>query len=432
MNKNLFEYRVFCNTENDYVTSWGEHPPKSCPNDGTHSIDTSNVVVVSRAPENIFPMTSFEELRVAERTGIIELKSVFGKSPIRDIYTETGTATITNEVGDGEYKLEVLGTNDVAILRSAERGRYVAGLQGEMCIGARLPLALSGEQKVMIGLFDDNNGFYFEYTADGMYAVVLRAGVESRISRNDFNVDKFDGTGPSKYNLQEVDGIIYTIRFSWYGYGNIEFRLNTSNADDRQSSWLGHVYNPLSQISVKTPNLPLTVKLVNNNTNSPVHMFVAGRTYALLGKYIPITRINAAYRFNISISSTTAFIYMLGIRRKNNFYGNPLTGFSADVYASQDVIVQFRVQATLTNPSFTTPNDTNASDTSVEVDFSASAFANGRPIWTGLVSGSRTSSASTLDIQYNLSESDILVVLAKAVSATNGSANVCFRWREEW
>lgn len=42
----IYQYRLWCNTENAYVTVWGEEPPTTCPHDTTHSIDLSSIVVV--------------------------------------------------------------------------------------------------------------------------------------------------------------------------------------------------------------------------------------------------------------------------------------------------------------------------------------------------------------------------------------------------
>lgn len=431
MNRDVNEYRVFCNTENKYVYTWSDRAPVSCPNNGSHTIDLTKVSSVGKLPLTVFPTTSFEELRVAERTTIIELKSVFGKSSLRDVYVETGTATITNNVGDAEYNLKVIGANDEAWLRSAERGRYVAGLQGEVGIACRLPEALTGNQTLKIGLFDETNGFYFMHSSNVMSAVVLRDGTANVIPMTSFNVDKFDGTGPSRYVLDPTDGIIYTIRFSWYGYGNIEFRLNTTNAELKQSSWLGHIYNPQAQTSVKTPNLPISIRLQNNGTVATRSSFVAGRQYSLLGKYDPITRVNSAYRTGISVNSSTTFVHIVSIRRKTGYLGNPIKAFSVDAIATSDVILQIRTQCTLTGPSWVAPNDTNASDTAIECDTTSSAVTGGKPIWTGLLGGTR-GVTSRLEIDFDLPEYDTLTLVAKSVTGGNNVMSCVFRWTEGW
>lgn len=431
MNKDIDQYRVFCTTENKYVYTYSDRRPISCPNNGAHTIDSTTIASVGKLPLTVFPTTSFEEIRTAERTPIIELKSIFGKSSFRDIFIETG-GTITNNVGDSEFRLQVNGANDEVWIRSAERGQYVAGLQGETGIAVRLGSNLVGNQTLNIGLFDDSNGFYYEYTSNGLSAVLLRDNVTNVIPLSSFNVDKFDGSGPSKYVLDPTDGIIYTIRFSWYGYGNVEFRLNTTNSELKQSSWLGHIYNPYATTSVKNPNLPISVRLRNNGTVSSGTAFVAGRQYSLLGKYLPITRETATYRLTINVNSPANFTPLIAVRRKVGYLGVPVKAFAVDALCTADLVLQLRTQATLTNPSWTTPLDTNANDTATEVDVASTAISGGKPIWTALVGGNNRGSGARLEIAYDLPEFDTLCLIAKSVTGGNNTVSVIFRWTEGW
>jgi len=422
-------YNVYCSNEDKYNSVWSKRTPTHCPVNQVHSIDMSKTFIDDQLPIPHIPVSSFDEVRVSERTGVIELKSIYGKSTLRDRYV----GNVSNDLGDAEYKLSIETSNDVSGLRSAERGRYVAGLQGEVGIAMRLGQYLSNDQELRIGLFDESNGFYFLYNSNGINTAIRRDTVETITERSNFNVDTMDGTGPSRYLLNPLDGLIYTIRFSWYGYGNIEFRINATNKESEQSTWLANVYNPLSQTSVKTPNLPINVELRNNSTLTPAHAFVAGRQYALLGKYLPIVRVNSSYRTNVTVPSTTVWTPIISIRRKQGYLGNSIKAFAMDIVTTQDLYVQIRVGGALTGPSWGAPRYTEATDTSVEVDQSASAITGGKPVWCSLVSGDRQSAMTgNLEVSFDLSEYDILTIAALGVSATNGAASFVFRWTEEW
>lgn len=41
--KTLYKYRIWCNTENTYVTKWSEIALTTCPNNNGHSVNTSLV-----------------------------------------------------------------------------------------------------------------------------------------------------------------------------------------------------------------------------------------------------------------------------------------------------------------------------------------------------------------------------------------------------
>lgn len=429
-------YRLFCQTESTYVYTWATSIPSTCPNNNQHTIDSNSIVQVDSVSENLntisnLPLTSFNELRVAERTKVVELKSIFGKSNLRDIYIETGTGTITNNLGDDTYALQVSDADDVARLQSAERGRYVAGLQGEVGIAARLPSSLTGNQSIKIGLFDDSNGLYFKYTSSGLNVSILRDGVETNIPRDDWNVDKMDGTGPSGINLTITNGLIWKIIFSWYGFGAINYYINTTHPITKvHNNYLVHVHDPATNTSIKNPNLPLSVELANNGTVATTTCNVSGRQYSLLGKYDAITRINSHYRVGRAVNSTVNFLPIISIRRKQGYLGNPVSALETDFGTNQDLFVQIRVNNTLTGASFGNVTDTSPNDTAVEVDTTATALTGGIPIWTGLVSG--TSRFGSLNINYDLSEYQILTLCARGVTSQNGTANCVLRWTEEW
>ncbi len=266
-----------------------------------------------------------------------------------------------------------------------------------------------------------------------MYTCILRDGVETATHQSSWTNDPMDGSGPSRLNLDYTRGIIFLIQFTWYGFGNILFKFNTSANGNIQNSWLAHTYSPQGMTSVKNPNLPITVAISAGGTaSSPTSVYVAGRQYSLLGKYEPITRINAAYRFSRAINSTSTFLPIMSIQRKTGFLGTPVRAIQCDFLATTDQLVQLRINTVLTGANFVNPAETNPNDTAVQVDQSATAVTGGIPIWMGVITGDAKSVASSLNIAYNLTEYQILTVCSRALSATNGSLGIVIRWTEEW
>lgn len=439
----LNKWRIYCNTETTWITKWETSditPDVLCFNDSGHSVNINSLSItdtVAPTDTNIrnLSLTSFDELRVAERTRIFEIKSIFGKSEFRDIYTTEDGGTITNDIGDATYALAVSNTNGRALLQSAERGRYVAGLQAETGIAAILPQqTLAGNQFCKIGLYDDANGMYFKYTSAGLAVAILRDSVENVIERTSWNIDKLDGTGPSKHVLNFADGMIFKILFTWYGFGSINFYINITNSTTNvQSGHLIHTYKPGSTTSVKNPNLPIRVELDNNGTSGALSMQVAGRQYSLLGKYDPIIRIASHYTTSTSISSIANFIPIISIRRKTGYLGTPIKILSFDIISSSNIFIQVRTMTSLTGAVFGNISDTASADTAMEADTTATVVTGGKPIYTALTTGdNKSSNISTVDINYNLTEYSIITLCAKGVSAINGSVTAVLRWTEEW
>lgn len=76
------------------------------------------------------PNSQFDDLVNTERQVIVELKSVYGLSELRDVVTETGDGSVTNN--GTEYVLATgAAAASVANLDSAEKGRYVPGYAGQ-------------------------------------------------------------------------------------------------------------------------------------------------------------------------------------------------------------------------------------------------------------------------------------------------------------
>ena len=48
----VYNYRLFCCTENQFVFSWGQTTPTTCPNNNQHTIDSTSVVIVDSKDSN--------------------------------------------------------------------------------------------------------------------------------------------------------------------------------------------------------------------------------------------------------------------------------------------------------------------------------------------------------------------------------------------
>ena len=77
------------------------------------------------------------------------------------------------------------------------------------------------------GMFDDKNGFYFMQD-DGVMGVGIRSNVsgsvqEIFIPQTDWNIDKADGTGRSKMDLDVTKDNIYWIDVQWLGAGRVRY-----------------------------------------------------------------------------------------------------------------------------------------------------------------------------------------------------------------
>ena len=291
------KYRVRCVTEDTNVFAWGAREPTECPNDASHTIDSSLTVAVdSVSSESVnvsnLPLTSFDRVMCAEETVLIDIKPGMGLSRLRDeVSIQSSGASITNEIGEAEFKLQVASAGESCQMRTIERGPYVSGLCAEVGIGGHLANMPVGDQVLRFGAFDDQNGYAFEINAGGLAVLVIKDGAEAhRCGIKDFNLDTMDGQGPSRLALNPLRGYVWCIRWSWYGYGAVEFAVVTENIDMEQHVVPMHRHYTKVRASISTPNLPITVQMKSGTTTAPFAAYVTGRKFSLLGKYTPTDR----------------------------------------------------------------------------------------------------------------------------------------------
>lgn len=386
--------------------------------------------------------SQFGESLVVERTPIIQLNSAFGvNEPLRDRLTLTGSASsddVNGTLTTGEIQLSTgAGRDSVAQLQSSEVGRYIPGFSAELGIGIRVPTAPTGEQELRFGgiTSDDNNGFYFLYDATGIACVRLRNGTETLYRQTDWNIDKLDGNGLSGITLDATRGKVYQVDWTWYGYGQIVFSV-LGVINNRQN------FVPVHQISsqkdyigtsVTDPSLRVTVEAKNNDTAQNIDIFVGGRQYSVIGRYIPKYRYTGDVRVT-SVSTTR--LPLISFRHKTAFRNRSvkLLGYSISNRGNDPAYIEIVLGGTLTGASWGTPNDYNAADTALESDTSATAISGGNVVYAGDIAPAGQGSAVAFagqDIDLDLPEEVEVTLCATSFSGSNNIVSG-FRMKEEW
>ena len=394
--------------------------------------------------ENVGPNVSsqFNELKVAQRTPVIELKSVYGLSELRDIVETTGSGTVTNTTV--EYQVSVTtGASDSATLDSAERGRYMPGYAGQSGIGVRIPEPAATDQVFRWGMFDDENGaFYGQNVTDGIFIAIRRSGTDLIIPQTSWNVDSLDGSGPSGITLDLSLGNIFQINFTWYGYGVVEFNIVLQNPVNlAQEVITVHRYRPANETSFTDPNLPLRAQIVNSGVTAAKNIFVGGRQYSIIGKFDPAFRITSERR---SLSVNTTGRPMISFQRKQVFpagSGRPnsvsvkLEGI--DIVTSEDVFYQVIIGGTLNTAFVNFPTATTnipVNETALMVNSTATTITGGEVVFQGVAAGGRESvrdlaTADLLDFEL---PDDQIVSLVIGSFGVSSSVSTVFRVTEEW
>jgi hypothetical protein len=425
------KYRIYCNTESSNVYQWSSYPPTVCPNASNHTIDSNSVIIVDKIESSSVNISNlscdtYQNLKVVQKTPVIDLKSFFGVSLLKNIITTVGNASVSNspENNESEFTINCTGSNDSIVFRSAERGRYIGGLSCEMGIALRLNNNnLTNNQILKWGYFDNNNGFYFKLTNNNFSVCILNNNIETQINRQDFNIDKMDGNGISKYNLDFIKGNIFKIDFSWYGYGIVKFSVvGLTNSEQQKLPF--HIYQTVGTTSVKTPNLPISVSLNNNGTVANTNVYIAGRQFSIMGIFTPFAREAFFYRYKVAISHET-FIPIFSIKKKLHYEGCTVTIKNIEVKSNVDCIIKIIYNGTLLNSDF----NNSQYESNVECDYSSTNITGGILVYSSII---HANNITNKDITFPLHLIDEipLTIITKSLTGDNGDISVSLSWDE--
>ena len=308
-----------------------------------------------------------------------------------DIWDEeiTGTASSAINTYYGMLEMSVGGNAGDELVRQTRRVvRYVPGRQSEVSMSVIFGTPVTGIRR-RLGLFDDVNGAYFEDGGDGTYYVVCRrntAGgvVEERVSREDWNVDRLDGTGPSGITADPTAIQLIVIEYEWYGAGQVEFKflINNNAYSVHQFDHANRTTEPWSG----PPFLPVRTELTNVAGTAGTHKFTVG-SYSTLseGTLGPLgVDSNAASPITgRTLQSANTFYPVLSIRLKSSRINGVVlpTDFQAATLDNTQIFYRLVLNAELTGANW----QSVSTDGFVEYDVSATAQTNGRILNTGFL-----------------------------------------------
>mgnify|MGYP003656794422 CR=1 FL=1 len=139
--------------------------------------------------------------------------------------------------------------------------------------------------------------------------------------------------------------------------------------------------------------------------------------------YNPNVRNTGQYRVLQGSITSAAFVPLITFRRKSAYESTSVKARHYTLISDQALIVQVRLNGSLTGASYITPSDYTAQETAVEADISATAITGGDIIDDDIMSGgaaaNRSSDAKTYGtVSFDFKGVQPLTLCAKAVSTT--------------
>ena len=380
------------------------------------------------------PKTQTGDLRVAESISGIDLPSFYGVSDLRNLSTITGSASAVVEAGELKISTTASGS-DAIVIDSAGKVRLNAGTQASVGMTGRRAVAPTGNQVYRVGPFDDDNGFGIGEDATGAFTFDRSGGVETKVYQPDWNADILDGTGPSGLIANLADGGFLTISFNCYCYGDVEYVFTFfDSVSGVNKTAVAHRLRKLGEVQTQNPNMPIRVDVDNGGTATAFELFIGARSFRSFTPNDSPNRVVSDYR--LGLTPSTAFIPTVTLRRKTAFTSVQALIEGYDIISDSDLVVQVRINGSLTGASFGTPADATAAETAFESDTSATAITGGLVVWEGLiqggVKGNERGGGKQGLVDIEIPDVQNVTLCVRTTSGTATSVETVLRVTENW
>jgi len=374
---------------------------------------------------------AFGRLRVSNPLTIFDSKNVMSKNNLFDEAIVGASSTVTYSTDKSTVNLNVDTPTSSYVIRQSKRvmsyqpGKSLLHFSTFVMDTAQTNLA----QRV--GMFDNDNGIYFEKTGSTLNWVrrtsTSGSSVDNPVAQSSWNGDKLDGTGASGYTLDTTKACIMFMDFEWLGMGSVRCGFVIDGKFIVAHTFLNA--NNLDTVYMRTANLPIRYMIIALGTlDSTATLQQVCSTTMIEGGYSPQgiqQMIGTASLGGVNLTSAGTLYNLATIRLKSSRpYAVVVSqGFDASAVSNSDFEIQLILNAT---PS-TAFSYTSYSD-NVEYDLTGTkTITNGTIIGKAYLSGKASNSIQFGDgfnFDYQLGQtiagvSDTLTLAAKGASAND-------------
>lgn len=229
---------------------------------------------------------AFGRVRVSEPETLFESKFLYSKNPLQWGELLSNSATATYNGNQSVVDMAVTSTVGSRVVRQTYR--YIPYQSGKsQLILMTGVLQVSGGTsgiRSRIGHFDNasdkstgvinGNGFFFQLNGTTLSVVkrsyITGSQVDTTINQSSWNIDKFDGTGPSGITLDPSKSQIFIIDKEWLGVGTVRMGFVIDGLIYYCHSF--HHANIITSTYAGNPNLPIRYELENVSSSSSAQM----------------------------------------------------------------------------------------------------------------------------------------------------------------
>lgn len=389
---------------------------------------------------------AFGRLRITDAVTINHYKTIYGTSTgINDFINVTsGSGSVAFIPNSSCYGLNVSTTSgDIVIRQTKEYHSYKPGAGQLILISSTLaPTKNNLTQRV--GYFDDYNGIYLEHANNNVGTTTVSFNIRSSVGNvvatsetaasTDWNIDQFDGSGPSGKTIDWTKSQIVVIDFQWLGIGRVRCGFDIDGIVHYAHEFLHS--NRTQGVYMTNPSLPVRWEIRNTGTTSSSSRLDAiCATVASEGGTERESWTFNASTGNAGVTVSSADKGIIAFRLKNSVGNFPnhvtarLTAYS--LFATQTMyftIYQLANVAQIAgSPTWTSIDGTSSfSEYTTNFNLIAGYVANALPINGGFVSTAQGSAAGSSDTlveskkariyqNYSSTDSEIIAIVGQRI-----------------
>jgi len=373
---------------------------------------------------------AFGRLRTSNPLTIFDSANVMSKNNLFD-ESLTGSGTVSYTANKSTVNLNVTTASGDKVIRQSKRVMSYQPGKSLLNFNTFVMNTQTENLEQRVGMFDANNGIFFEDTGTG-YQIVRRtytsgSSVDTAVAQSSWNGDTLDGTGGSGYTLDPTKATILFTDYEWLGMGAVRVGFVIDGKFITAHTFKNA--NSLDTVYMQTANLPIRYEIETTDIiGSAATLQQVCSTCMIEGGYSPQgieQMIGTASLAGVNLTTAGTYYNIATIRIKS---GRPYAvivskGFDASAISNSDFELQLRLNAT---PS-TSFSYTNYSD-NVEYDLTGTTtITGGTIIGKAYLSGKASNSISFgqgFNFDYQLGQtisgtSDTLTLCAKGASAND-------------
>lgn len=335
-----------------------------------------------------YNLTAFGETRSAEPHILGNNVNKYDIDGIKyDIDTNGGSSVITHVADESAIRLAIGATSgDYAKLRTNQYYRYQAGRSFLIRQTGYHPDTGQTNQVRRWGLFDDNDGIFWELDGTTLYIVrrtsTSGSPVDNRIAQTSWNEDTCDGNGPSGFDLDITKGNIFEFSLQWLGVGIVSISINGIVCHTM------HNPNQYSAPYMKTATLPLAWEIINTGASVASNFtYICSSVTVEGGQDFPEFSFAAYNSSDVAVSPTERPLLSIRPSLAFNSIENRMSLIPCRINVSTEgsrASYRVIVNAGLTGASWSSVD----SQSGAEYDVAATAFTGGFTLEQGLLPNS--------------------------------------------